>query len=78
MNTNTTAHTFEQRSYGLKELAVLYFPNIAPASASTRLKKWITTTPALMAQLAKTNYRLTARILTPRQVQLITNEFGEP
>ena len=27
------------RSYGFKELAVLYFPNIAPASASIRLKQ---------------------------------------
>lgn len=78
MNTNTSSHDFKNRSYGLKELAVLYFPNIAPASASTRLKKWITTTPALMDALARTNYRLTARILTPRQVQLITEEFGEP
>ena len=78
MNQNTTAHTLEHRTYGLKGLAVLYFPNIAPASASTRLKKWITTTPALMEQLAKTNYRRTARILTPRQVQLIAAEFGEP
>ena len=31
----------ENRSYGFKELAALYFPNIAPASASIRLKSWI-------------------------------------
>lgn len=78
MNQITTSPVLEHRSYGMKELAVLYFPNIAPASASTRLKKWITTTPALMTELAKTNYRLNARILTPRQVKMITAEFGEP
>ena len=27
------ARQLENRSYGFKELAVLYFPNIAPASA---------------------------------------------
>ena len=38
------------RSYGFKELAVLYFPNIAPASASIRLKQWI---KALAQQLLR-------------------------
>lgn len=40
--------TLTPRSYGVKELASIYFPNIAPASASIRLKRWIRTTPALL------------------------------
>ena len=74
---NTPSH-FQYRTYGLKELATLYFPDITPASASTRLKKWIMTTPELLARLQKASYRPAARLLSPRQVQIITQEFGEP
>ena len=35
---NNYQANLSNRSYGFKELAVLYFPNIAPASASIRLK----------------------------------------
>lgn len=68
----------ESRSYGFKELAVLYFPNIAPASASIRLKSWIKDSPELIEALAHTNYHITARVLTPRQRDLITGAFGSP
>ena len=66
--------SFPNRSYGFKELAVLYFPNIAPASASIRLKQWIKDD----AELLETNYELSNRILTPRQKDLITTSFGSP
>ena len=66
------------RSYGFKELAVLYFPNIAPASASIRLKQWIKDDTALLEALQETNYQLSNRILTPRQKELITTSFGSP
>lgn len=68
----------ENRSYGFKELAVLYFPNIAPASASIRLKAWIKDSPQLLQDLGQTNYHLTARVLTPRQKDLIASVFGSP
>lgn len=68
----------EKRSYGFKELAVLYFPNIAPASASIRLKAWIKDSPELLHILAGTNYHLTARVLTPLQAGMIENAFGSP
>lgn len=66
------------RSYGFKELAVLYFPNIAPASASIRLKQWIKDDVELLESLGETNYHLSNRILTPRQRELITISFGSP
>ena len=66
------------RSYGFKELAVLYFPNIAPASASIRLKQWIKDDAELLEALLETNYELSNRILTPRQKELITTSFGSP
>lgn len=68
----------ESRAYGVKELAVLYFPNIAPASASIRLKQWIRDSPELLRQLSMTDYNPAARILKPRQVRMITTEFGNP
>ena len=66
------------RSNGFKELAVLYFPNIAPASASIRLKQWIKDDTELLEALQETNYQLSNRILTPRQKELITTSFGSP
>ena len=41
MHQQNNCQSLTNRSYGFKELAVLYFPNIAPASASIRLKQWI-------------------------------------
>ena len=66
------------RSYGFKALAVLYFPNIAPASASIRLKQWIKDDTELLEALQETNYQLSNRILTPKQKELITISFGSP
>ena len=74
----TTPQQLENRAYGIKELAVLYFPNIAPASESKRLKQWITDCPELLAELDKTNYHTQQRIITPRQKDLIANAFGSP
>ena len=76
MNTNT--NHIEPRAYGFKELAVLFFPYIAPASASIRLKQWIKDSPTLLDSLRHANYKPTARILTPRQTELIIQEFGSP
>lgn len=82
MNTNVHSPNSYQnlpnRSYGFKELAVLYFPNIAPASASIRLKQWIKDDTELLEALQETNYQLSNRILTPKQKELITISFGSP
>ena len=75
---NSFQPALSNRSYGFKELAVLYFPNIAPASASIRLKQWIKDDVELLDSLEDTNYQLSNRILTPRQRDLITTAFGSP
>lgn len=77
-SSKSTTNQLENRSYGFKELAVLYFPNIAPASASIRLKAWIKDCPELLEALNETHYHLTARVLTPRQSDLIARAFGSP
>lgn len=68
----------ENRAYGIKELAVLYFPNICPASASKRLKQWIMDSPELLAKLSETNYHQRQRIVSPRQKELVVAAFGSP
>lgn len=77
---HTFVHTtnLANRSYGFKELAVLYFPNIAPASASIRLKQWIKDDVKLLQELSETHYQSGNRILTPLQKELIVTAFGSP
>lgn len=75
---NLPTEALRHCSYGFKELAVLYFPDIAPSSASVRLKHWIQDAPALQDDLASCGYHPGNRILSPRHVELITKEFGNP
>ena len=78
VHSRSNSLNLSNRSYGFKELAVLYFPNIAPASASIRLKQWIKDDAELLDALQETNYHLSNRILTPRQKELILTSFGSP
>ena len=45
---------FEVRSYGWQELAVLYGPDLMPASAGKRLSQWVGVNPEL-----RQSYRVT-------------------
>ena len=66
------------RAYGFQEIAVRYFPTIAPASASIRLKQWIKQDTDVLAALRAANYHLTARIISPRQLDIFTAAYGNP
>lgn len=70
MNTN--------RVYGHQELALLYFPNILPASASTQLTRWIRRDEDLLSALEAIGYRKGHRIYTPLQVRTIVDHMGDP
>lgn len=70
MNTN--------RVYGHQELALLYFPNILPASASTQFTRWIRRDPDLLAALQAAGYRKGIRIYTPLQVRILVDHMGDP
>jgi len=69
---------FTLRAYGLQELAILYFPNASPASASLQLKKWITKSTCLQSKLTEADYQSGQKILTPKQVSILTDHLGEP
>ena len=56
MNTN--------RIYGHQELALLYFPNVLPSSASTQLTRFIRRDPELLSALEAIGYR-TVYSVTP-------------
>lgn len=69
---------FKIRTYGFGELAQLYFPNITKNSASWLLTKWINQSNELQTKLTETGKKPKQRILSPIQVKLIVETFGEP
>ena len=66
------------RPYYKSELAQAYAPDICPGAALNRLAMWIRTNTQLSEALKKTNYRVTQRMFTSRQVALIFEYLGEP
>jgi hypothetical protein len=65
-------------SYGYCELAMLYFPNSTKKSASAQLGRWIRENEKLKIQWKELGFRPKKKILTPNQVKLIIDVFGEP
>ncbi len=69
---------FEIKAYSKRELALLYFPGIEPESATRQLQLWIDRCSELRKGLEELYYIRRQRILTPKQVSLIVEYFGEP
>jgi hypothetical protein len=69
---------FKIRSYGYGELALLYFPNSNKRSASTQFGRWVRQNEKLKIRLLELGYKPRKKILTPSQVKLIVELFGEP
>ena len=67
--------TFELRSYGRQELALHYFRTMTPDAAWRKLRHWLHVNPRLR-HLAQP--RAASRTFTPREVQMIVDELGEP
>ncbi|MDE6162694.1 MAG: DUF4248 domain-containing protein [Bacteroides sp.] len=70
--------TFQYRSYGKGELAMLYFPDIQQQSAVDQFNKWIEAAPGLKERLIATGMNPRSRRYTPAQVRLIIEVFQEP
>ena len=66
------------RPYYKSELAQAYAPDICMGAALNRLASWIRTNTQLSEALKQTNYRVTQRIFTSRQVALIFEYLEEP
>jgi hypothetical protein len=69
---------FAIRTYGFAELAQLYFPAISKNSASSQLSRWINAAPSLKEALESKGKKRRQRLLSPVQVKMIVDEFGEP
>ena len=66
------------RPYYKSELAQAYAPDISMGAALNRLALWIKTNTQLSEALKQTDYRVTQRMFTSRQVALIFEYLGEP
>ena len=66
------------RPYYKSELAQAYAPDISLGAALNRLALWIKTNTQLSEALKQTDYRVTQRMFTSRQVALIFEYLGEP
>ena len=71
-------NSFEIRTYGRTELALLYNPGLCPDSAYRKLKQWIDLCPGLRDGLAALGISSRSRTYTPAQVRLIVVALGEP
>ena len=70
--------TFQYRTYGKGELALLYLPNILQQSAVDRFNEWIEAAPGLKERLLATGMNPRSRYYTPAQVRLIVEVLQEP
>ena len=66
------------RPYYKSELAQAYAPDICIGAALNRLVLWIKTNTQLTEALKQTNYQVTQRMFTSRQVALIFEYLGGP
>ena len=75
----TTNDSFEIRTYGKSELAMLYFPQSETcAGALSNLRFWIRRNPELMAALQSCGMPPRSKSFTPKEVSLIIHHLGEP
>lgn len=70
--------TFQYRSYGKGELAMLYLPDIQQQSAVDQFNNWIEAAPGLKERLIATGMNPRSRRYTPAQVRLIIEVLQEP
>lgn len=67
-----------RRTWGYQELAMRYFPHVKPDSATNQLRRWILYSPELQSHLSACGWIPGNKMLTPKQVSVIVDHFGEP
>ena len=72
------SYLFLVRAYGVQELAVRYFPDVLPASATRHLTRLIRGDGELLDKLTQISYKRGCRIYTPAMVHLIVRYLGLP
>lgn len=69
---------FRVRAYGKADLAMLYNPGMCTREALRTLTRWMLRNEGLYGDLIALGYRKSCKILTPREVEVITRYLGEP
>lgn len=69
---------FVYRSYPKDELAQMYLPGYARATAVKKFNSWLKKSPQLREQLEHSGADLRTRIYTTVQVRRIVDHLGEP
>ncbi|MEY8487215.1 DUF4248 domain-containing protein [uncultured Parabacteroides sp.] len=68
----------KDRIYGHAELALMYFKNIQPKSASTQLARWIRRDEELWEELLLAGYHKGQKVFTPLQTAILVDHLGDP
>jgi len=63
---------------GKGELAGMYMPKATVAVARAYLISWIKNNEQLKKELEEAGYTSRAKLLTPKQIEIIFNYLGEP
>jgi hypothetical protein len=75
----TATDTFEIRTYGKSELAMLYFPDAETTKgALSNLSFWIRRNKRLVNALKRCGMPSKAKSFTPKEVALIIQYLGPP
>jgi hypothetical protein len=68
----------KKTSYTHQELAMLYFPDVLPESASRQLSRRIVKDDELYAELLDAGFTRRQRIYSPLQAAILFDHFGNP
>jgi hypothetical protein len=66
------------KAYTHQQLAVMFFPELSPESASRQLTRWIKRDPELLLALQHMGYGDRHRVYSPKQVEVLFNYLGRP
>lgn len=72
------SYLFMVRTYGVQELAMRYFPDVIPSSATRHLSRLIRGDGELLDKLTQIGYKSGCRVYTPAMVHLIVRYLGLP
>lgn len=72
------SNNFVYRSYTKEELAKLYLPAYARATAIKKFNSWLNYSPKLLSDLSRMGVSIHTRVYTAMQVRRIVEHLGEP
>lgn len=78
MEENYVDQPFVYRSYSKQELARIYLPGYAPATAVKKFNSWLKKSPQFREKLHHSGVELRTRIYSTAQVRQIVEHLGEP